>query len=329
MTCISIEDYFYQIPSPPQSINRYFLIFFAIICVFGSSVNLLALLKSRNLTPHLLLVASLSIADLTVLLETGIYLTFLSYIPDQVKSCQVNGLIIQTGIIVSILSFGIITLERYLVICRNWQNHERETIMAIACCWIFSILASAPLVFDTKYLATAGGIGCHVVFCSRESGPMYLSGALIILLLIFMILVIYCSYKILALYSNLDFLTGERKRERQENQKKVFIKLGIITATFTVMYSPLAATMIYEKISGTSSSEFLKNVYAFFIGLSSAVNPILFYILDPTIKSRVDMLFGNETTSKILVSSSSQNIQLKPPSVSSPDDYSMRETVKM
>jgi hypothetical protein len=90
------------------------VIIFVVLGFFGSVMTLAALIKSRDFTPHLLLVGSVSLSDIIVAVAALAYMTFVD--SNLVQNCQIGGAFVQAGVINSIISFCFIILERYLVV---------------------------------------------------------------------------------------------------------------------------------------------------------------------------------------------------------------------
>ena len=112
-------------------------LFLCVICILGGTTVLIAIFRSRPFTPHLLLVASLTLADILLSIQAVIFLLYSSKQADILQSCQIGVFFSNFGVLVSLMSFGMITIERYLVICHDLKDHLTMTIIAILLVNIF------------------------------------------------------------------------------------------------------------------------------------------------------------------------------------------------
>ena len=143
---------------------------------------------------------------------------------------------------------------------------------------------------------------------------------------------VYCPYKILRLYnvrmkSTRDSINHAENvaviQERTEKEKRLFVKLGVITGVFVAMVAPLAIAILLETITGKSSNSFATNLYTFSMALNSTLNPILFYVLDPSVRVRVDSFLESKGNSLLKSKSGNFKTQI------ALNNLHLKDTVKM
>lgn len=78
----------------------------------------------------------------------------------------------------------------------------------------------------------------------------------------------------------------------KEGLIKIFIKLTTITVVFVAMMIPLGIALLSQIASSQKASDLLENIYEITVGGNSGINPILFYVFDVGVKSRVRMFLG-------------------------------------
>lgn len=140
--------------------------------------------------------------------------------------------------ILSILSFGMITVERYFVICRGLQDHMFKTATAIAAAYLYSALFGFTSSISVINFELAAGAICKLKFCSRD--PLLISVLFtgLIVVVIFAADIAYCPYKIMQVYAltkeeKFDSIqmaeNKQTKLERKIKERAVFIKLSVVT----------------------------------------------------------------------------------------------------
>jgi 7 transmembrane receptor (rhodopsin family) len=321
-------------------------LFLSAICIFGGTTVLIAIFRSRPFTPHLLLVASLTFSDILLAIQAVIFLLYSSKQAGIVQSCQIGAFFANFGVVVSLMSFGMITIERYLVICHDLKDHLTKTITAIVVANIFSIVTGVILASSSDYVDIGGFVLCHPKFCSRSLAMVIVNISCVSVLLVFMASVVYCPYQILQLYSAKSssagdsILAAENKRadnERKIRERKVFFKLSIITGCFIAMLGPMGIALVYEISTGNATPPILASIYGILVAFNSASNPILLYNFDISVKTRINQLFGIRKRTRVL-SSPRQNNSLQPPinlagnhslNIRDTKEFSARDTVKV
>ncbi len=58
------------------------------------------------------------------------------------------------------MSFGMITIERYLVICRGLEIHKVKTYFAIAVAYAYTTAVSLAVALSPDHVDIAGGLLC-------------------------------------------------------------------------------------------------------------------------------------------------------------------------
>lgn len=161
--CQDLTKYFLDNPNPVLNVNGYFVLFFGFTTTLGALAIIICCLKFGNLNPHLYLVISLCFADLIFGSEAIVYNLYLAKLPNPVFLCQVDAFFTQSSATQSIIMFGLITVERYLVICRSWENHEATTTFVILASAAFSIMSGLFISYSPNTVEIAAGIACHAV----------------------------------------------------------------------------------------------------------------------------------------------------------------------
>jgi hypothetical protein len=276
-------------------------LFLCVICILGCTTVLVAILRSRPFTPHLLLVSTLTFADLLLGIQAIIFFLYYNQQPGLVQTCQVGTLFSTFGVLVSLISFGMISIERYLVICHGLQNHTKMTVIAIILTISYAFMTGLISASSPEYIDIGGYVLCHPKYCSRSLAMVFVNISFVIVLSLFMISAVYCPYQILQIYTDKtttggdSILVAENKHadyERKIRERKVFFKLSIVTAFFIVMLGPLALALVYEVLTGNVTPPALAGVYGILVALNSALNPFLLYAFDISVKSRINQLLG-------------------------------------
>jgi hypothetical protein len=222
---------------------------------------------------------------------------------------------------VSLISFGLITIERYLVICHDLKDHLTKTIIAIVLTNIYSMVNGFITISSLDHVDITGYVVCHPKFCSQTVPMLIKTLSSICVLLLFMFSVVYCPYQILQLYNGNStsagdsILAAENKREDMERkirQRKVFFKLSIVTGFFIVMLGPMSIAGIYEIITGNATPPILAGFYATLLACNCAANPFLLYTFDISVKTRINQLFGFSGKPRVLSTPREKNALQSP-----------------
>jgi hypothetical protein len=242
---------------------------------------------------------------------------------------------------VSLVSFGMISIERFLVICHGFENHTTKTVFAIVIANLYAIITGSISASSPDFVDIGGYVLCHPKYCSRSLTMILVNISFVVVLSAFLLSAVYCPYKILQIYtthpiSGADsILVAENRQadnERRIRERKVFFKLSIVTGCFIVMLGPLAMALIYEVLTGNVTPPMLASFYGLGVAWNSALNPFLLYAFDISIKTRVNQLLGIRAGTRLVANSlrhTPKHTLLTPIKLfSTTKSFNVRDTIK-
>lgn len=315
-----LTEYFKHISGIDQSpFGVAFHILMLLVASVGSIANfavLISTLARKDITPHSTIIVSLCFADfclcLTCLITFALHLGYQSWtIPgiSAVTGCLINTFFNSLFLHTSGISFVLLAVERYVVILRGWYQHKNWVFGWITLQVSYSLVISSILVTsdDNVQLSTSVLI-CEPNFPHRTRLIIALGSIIIISIIVGLSAICLCYYCIYQFYKSRNTKGYTSTKINDAKEKKLMIRLLIISGIYVVLYTPWLSAIIYELCTTEKPPYWLSCLFLFCILFNCAINPVLLYKLDPSIKNQFDHI--GDIVSKVMPRSTSRDNNL-------------------
>ena len=245
-------------------------------------------------TPHGLIILSLCLGDLlgclNILIATSANLIRGGLQAGQMglQKCMIEGFVQMISFSITLTCLSLIAAERYFAVFFGVRDHSKKVLVAIMCCWIYSVAISTT--------AITSGSNSQLLTGRMTCGPNCSNDAMMPLCLFTAAMTGGSSTLASVLYLKLfRFYKTSRSRQRNsagdEKEKKLIFKFTIIVLSFMAMSFPFLSCFLYEALSGNRIPPSLGHFNIIILSLHATFNPYLLYYLDSTIKQQVDQVF--------------------------------------
>ena len=231
--------------------------------------------------------------------------------------CTIDAFLICLSVQASVVSFVLIGLERYLVICYGWQQHNRAILIMLLIAWTMAIGISATLVSSPDYIAMQHTqLSCAPNPTARQPLLVVMIPGIIGECFLAVFAILYCYYSIFTIYTeNNDVkLKGVlswwhtrgsevARRSLTKNEQKILYKLVVMTSVFIFMITPFTISFLYAYHNGSNIIDDYPDLlwfdyfYGYLLALNSSTNSIMLYAMDPEVKGQIRSFFGITTKS--------------------------------
>ena len=268
--------------------------------VGNSLVIVVSYLNRQSLSPCRILMAHLAITNLL----------FSFRLPFQIR-LEVNGYVWEWGafyckimhgfssasLLASIETVTVIAIERYRGISRPYARKWTKThiIISIALVWFIALITYTPYMY---YLDLRG------LYCSDKYPSLTAQQAYSIVIFVFryvipLMILSYCYFNIgLVVHRRPTRVSTHQSQENENSRKRennrIIRILVVIVVAFALLTAPTSIWWLWYDFggSGTAVALDLIEVFAAFLYLHSAINPIIYGIMDQQFKKGVQELFA-------------------------------------
>ena len=265
------------------------------IALLGNSWLCLAFYKTRTLrSPQNYYLVSLAMTDILNAAVCSVAVTALikGEWPYGDFICQCQGIVMSTCASVSLLTLGMIAINRYTKICRSRSLYqkiysERNVLISIATSWI----ATAVLVFGaffagkTLYYFHPGKGWCFYQLDLNENIGLYVMFCFSIVISFAFSSIVFSYYKVFRKI-RAHFVQVGNSSLRDDNSKafaeEVKVTMMILTTilAFSICWAPSFTTDFYEILGGYYTlprQVYMLNIFTYIS--SSAINPMIYSLM--------------------------------------------------
>ena len=268
----------------------------------NSLVILVSILKRRTLSPCRILMGHLAVTNLlfSIRLPSQIRLETNGYVWEHgLFMCKVFNGFNSASLLASIQTVTVIAVERYRGLSkphsRKWT--KTEIMLSIVFVWCAALLSYTPYMI---YL------GLHGTRCS-DKYPSLAAQQVYSVFLVFMRYVIplaimsVCYFKIgMVIHRRPTRVSTHQNKSdelnRKRENKRIIRILVVIVVAFALLTAPTSIWWLWYDFGGSESltrpALDLVEVFAAFLYLHSAINPIIYGIMDKQFKKGVRELFS-------------------------------------
>jgi 7 transmembrane receptor (rhodopsin family) len=292
-----------------------------IACLIGTVASftlLVPLIYYRIFDPHSMLIISLCIADFfltltsLVVIVTHIFtLSWATPLFSATTGCMIDAVTVTIFAHISALSFFAISIERDLAICKRWYAHDYWIIGLLAVQWIYAgiiggFIGSSPGNVEMDFSL----IACQPNSSSREPIMLYVNYSILVFYIVGTGGCMYCYGAIFSFYKARQNRLDDQNVQPEApvkrtlkvmlrvyqslslNEKKLLVKIVIITSVFLIFNIPFLASLLYKTITGKLLSFWASAFVNQTLMINSALNPFLLYKLDASIYQQFNLFYG-------------------------------------
>ena len=172
------------------------------------------------------------------------------------EMCEVNGFVTIAFIVTSLISLFLISVNRYIKICKPSKQNvfsKKLAIYAIIAAWVIpAILGIAPIIGWSRYMYRPGKVLCTIKFNYDYSYTIAIMATAVVIPFLG---ICYCYYKIISA------IRKSRKRVFKSNssngytqsyrrESRIALMLGVVIISFVIFYMPSSVSNFYEMSQG-------------------------------------------------------------------------------
>jgi G protein-coupled receptor 161 len=211
-----------------------------------------------------------------------------------VLGCFLNYFAITLSTSASVVTLGVIAIERYLTIVKGKPLTTSVLQRLILGIWIYSICyTSLPFVSQTEYESIRleePCWSCLIKWYGKDWGSLLLS---------ILALSVFASVNIVILFSYTNvyktFVLLAQKKNKQDyirKERKLFMMCLVLTGSFTLFWFPSVVNILYEFISGKPFPSDWAVISTVMGSFSSVANPFILIRFDNRIRGNVYGFLG-------------------------------------
>ena len=265
------------------------------IAFLGNIWLCLAFYKTRTLrSPQNYYLASLALTDILNAVVCSIALAALikGEWPYGDFICQCQGLVMSTCASVSLLTLGMIAINRYTKICRSRSLYQkiyskRNVLISIATSWIATVFVAAGAFFagKTVYYFHPGKSWCFYQLDLKENMGLYVMFCFSIIISFAFSTIVFSYYKVLRKI-RAHFVQVGNASLRDDNSKafaeevKVTMMIFTTILAFSICWTPSFTIDFYEILGGYYTlprQVYMLNIFTYIS--SSAINPMIYGLM--------------------------------------------------
>ncbi len=271
-----------------------------VLCLMISIGNIVAILlilyRSKKEFSYILI--SLFVSD-TLLGLTNVFIFLINAINKQwsggTETCRIIAI---TGVLFccqSVLSLFFIAFDRYMIIVQEHKLSQCKIAIGIGTTWIFSILLSTPVLYNSKLKIsiTSSGYYCMYEWYDQDT----IAVPIICILVLFTSLVgtalfYWAMYKkvVSPILSYVEeecnsphvtsFMSAQTQQKRLKDDEQLSFRMKILVVSFTFNWFPYLINMTYQVISQTESSPWFDGISLGMGYANSFLNPLIYIWMD-------------------------------------------------
>ena len=273
------------------------LIFF--MALVGNAVVITVISRVSSMhTPTNLLLLNLSVADIFVAVFFILFSTITMYISQHwifgAFLCKVVPFIQLTAARVSILSLAVISVERYLTVCKpkDWRLSVRHIRRIIAVLWLVGMVSATPMLVVKDVSEFNGKTYCLETGWTFDEEKFYTTIIFVILYLVPITLMSVAYFNIgIKVWSSAKTTSSQRRYASIAKQKTTKMCLALVIS-FVVSWTPVYVVTL-ERSWGTSIYDLSSNTRHLLFALTTGFScvklrhksrAVLFY--EPQVQER-------------------------------------------
>ena len=202
-----------------------------------------------------------------------------------------------SSLLVSIETITVIAIERYRGISKPHSRKWTKSliIISIISVWLIALVVYTPYM---HYL-DVHGTRCHDKYPSLTAQQIYSIIIFVSRYVIPLIILSYCYFNVAMVVHRRPTRVSTHQNQAVENARKrennrIVRILVVIVVAFALLTAPTSIWWLWYDFGGTNSAVALDmiEVFAALLYLHSAINPIIYGIMDQQFKKGVRDLFG-------------------------------------
>ena len=272
-----------------------YLIFYGLVvgwAIIGNTFVIIAVCKYRYMQKKMnIFIANLALSDLLFALLSAF--DCVAYLQDGWYSgnisCKIQSCLIEVGYTASILTLAVMSLERYLAICRSQPSTggKRTVAMLLISIWVFSFMFCSVLFYAYRVRDFSKAIKRPL--CVNDAWPnssrlaFYVTHSVVVYLLP-LILMAWAHLRILRTInahrvpSVTGHLPGQKARTGSMKKRRAVRLLKTITVVFFVLWTPFIFVRLI-KYFDVSVNTWLWKASQLLILSSTSVNSLIYAYL--------------------------------------------------
>lgn len=272
-----------------------------LLIVTGFPINFLTLyvtIENKKLrSPLNYILLNLAVADLFMVIggfTTTMYTSLNGYFVFGRLGCNLEGFFATLGGIISLWSLVVLSIERWMVVCKpisNFRFGENHAIMGVAFTWIMgTACAGPPLVGWSRYIPEGMQCSCGIDYYTRAEGFNNESFVIYMFVVHFFVPLIIMSF----CYGRLVCTVKEAAAQQAESEttqraeREVTRMVIIMFIAYLICWVPYASVAWY--IFTHQGSEFgpvFMTMPAFFAKSSAVYNPIIYVCMNKQFRNSI------------------------------------------
>ncbi|XP_012681595.2 rhodopsin [Clupea harengus] len=266
--------------------------FFLIIT--GFPINFLTLYvtiehkKLRSPLNYILL--NLAVADLFMVIggfTTTLWTSLNGYFVFGRVGCNIEGFFATLGGEIALWSLVVLSIERYVVVCKpmsNFRFGEQHAIMGVSFSWVMAAACAVPpLVGWSRYIPEGMQCSCGIDYYTRAPGfnnESFVIYMFVVHFTIPLVIITFCYGRLVCAVKEAAAQQAESETT-QRAEREVTRMVIIMFVAFLVCWVPYASTAWYIFINqGTDFGPIFMTIPAFFAKSSSVYNPLIYICLN-------------------------------------------------
>ena len=285
-----------------------FTVLILLVGFFGNIFVLVTFKKNKTLrNPLSLPVANLAVVDTLQALCGVPYIFTLSEGRQLVSNaiCQAEALLTSLFVVVSTWTLLLISVNRYIKICRPKLQHlvnKQNTIAGIIFSWTWGVVLVVPPLFGwSSYGYDPRSFVCTTTHIQGS----YIATYMFTVVLGPFVGICFSYFHVLRYIRKKrdgisTFVTSNRRRHQE---RSLSVMLGIVVASYFCFYAPITSTYFYEMVSGKPVPTAYRLVTLLIVTMNNANNPIVYGLMNSNFrKAFLDMFRKRNPTRRILPS---------------------------
>ncbi len=268
----------------------------------NSLVIAVSILKRHSLTPCRILMAHLAVTNLlfSIRLPSQIRLEINGYVWEHGPfMCKVFYGFNSASLLASIATVTVIAIERYRGLSKPHSTKwtKRQILISVLIVWAIALITYTPYM---NYL-TLKGTRCSDYYPTLAARQIYSVFLVFMRYVIPLSIMSFCYYKVALVVHRRPtrvstYQNNESEMARKRENKRIIRILIAIVAAFAFLTAPTSIWWLWYDFGGsenmTRPSLDLVEVFAAFLYLHSAINPIIYGVMDKMFKKGVSELFA-------------------------------------
>nr|AWU59273.1 rhodopsin [Chitala ornata] len=264
------------------------------LIITGFPINFLTLyvtVEHKKLrTPLNYILLNLAVADLFMVFggfTTTMYTSLHGYFVFGTTGCNLEGFFATTGGIIGLWCLVVLTIERWLVVCKpmsNFRFGENHALMGVVFTWVMALACSGPpLIGWSRYIPEGMQCSCGVDYYTYRPELNTYSFVIYMFAVHFItpLIIIFFCYGRLVLTVKAAAAQQQESETTQRAEKEVSRMVVIMVFSYLVCWIPYASVAWYIFThQGSMFGPIFMTIPAFFAKAHAVYNPIIYVCMN-------------------------------------------------